>query len=79
MASFTKEERIEHDLEQNHEYDEEFSDNEFGDRRNELVLIWVGMDQEEITKILEEALVTEEEYNNPDSWKDFKDTLPAWV
>ena len=79
MASLSEEERQEYGLEQNNEYHEEFWKNTFWDRRNELVLIGVNMNKEEIMNILNEALVTSEEYDNPDTWKDFQDIFPAWV
>ena len=37
------------------------------------------MDEKTVTKILDDALLTDEEYADPDSWKDFNDPLPAWV
>eukprot|EP00429_Kryptoperidinium_foliaceum_P011175 CAMPEP_0176003978 /NCGR_PEP_ID=MMETSP0120_2-20121206/1453_1 /TAXON_ID=160619 /ORGANISM="Kryptoperidinium foliaceum, Strain CCMP 1326" /LENGTH=452 /DNA_ID=CAMNT_0017336639 /DNA_START=230 /DNA_END=1585 /DNA_ORIENTATION=+ len=38
---------------------EDFVTEEFGDRRNELVFIGVGLDEEEITRTLDQCLVTE--------------------
>lgn len=79
MGSFTEEERIIYSPEQNEEYEKEFWDTPYGDRKNELVIIGVGMDEAKITKILDDALLTDEEYANFDSWSTFNDPLPAWV
>jgi len=62
MASFSLEERILYAPDQNAEYEKEFWDVPYGDRKNELVLIGVGMDEDTITKILDDALLTDEEY-----------------
>ena len=37
------------------------------------------MNEEEVRKILDCALVTDEEFNNPESWSKFTDLLPAWM
>jgi len=37
------------------------------------------MDEEHITLLLDKALLSDEEYNNPDSWKDFTDPFPTWI
>lgn len=78
MASFSKEERMTFSPEDNILYEKEYSDKRFGDRRNELVIIGVGMDEDKITKLLDSALLTEDELNNFDSWSSFLDPLPAW-
>ena len=41
--------------------DEDFVSDEFGDRRQEIVFIGVKMDEEEITKELDECLLSDEE------------------
>ncbi|MFD2830177.1 GTP-binding protein [Corticicoccus populi] len=45
-------------------------DETFGDRITELVFIGSGMDKEKIVSSLDDCLVTEEEYSNPDSLSD---------
>lgn len=79
MASFSKEERIAYSQEENDIYEEEFGDKAFWDRRTELVIIWVQMDKDEIIQMLDRALLTKEEMENTESWKNMKDTLPAWL
>ncbi|MBS1721280.1 MAG: zinc metallochaperone GTPase ZigA [Armatimonadetes bacterium] len=52
----------------------------YGDRRQEIVLIGIGMDKPGLTEMLNSALLTDEEYNaGPDKWRKFKDPfgLPA--
>lgn len=79
MASFSRAERLEYNPEQNDEYERDFADKPFWDRKIELVLIGVDMDQAEITELLSAALLSDEEMKNPDSWKDLKDPFPAWM
>jgi G3E family GTPase len=51
---------------------------EHGDRRQELVLIGIGMDRQELTRRLEECLLTDDEMRlGPDGWKEFPDALPV--
>ncbi|HBL28777.1 MAG TPA: hypothetical protein DD490_18235 [Acidobacteria bacterium] len=51
---------------------------DFGDRRQELVLIGIGMDREALTRRLEECLLTDDEMRlGPDGWKGFPDALPV--
>lgn len=79
MGSFTKAERIDQFWDSNDEYEQEFWNQKFWDRHNQLVVIGIDMDISEITQILNQALVTEEEYNNSDSWNDFIDPFPEWI
>ncbi|MCH2188323.1 GTP-binding protein [Candidatus Gracilibacteria bacterium] len=78
MGSFSREERILYSPEQNREYEKEFGDAPFGDRRNELVIIGVDMDEASITAMLDSALLTDEEMQDPETWKNFEDPLPVW-
>ncbi len=78
MASFSREERIAYDPVQNMEYEKEYVWKRFWDRTNEFVVIWVKMDNQEIEKLLDYALVTDEEMNNPEKWSEFEDNLPKW-
>ncbi len=78
MWSFSKQERISYSKEQNEEYEKEFWDKPFWDRRNEIVVIWVDMNNDEIIWFLDYALLTKEEMENPEIWKNFSDPLPKW-
>lgn len=52
---------------------------EHGDRRQELVLIGVGMDKEKITAMLDAALLTTEEMRKGKiGWKQLPDPFPVW-
>ena len=54
-------------------------DDEVGDCRQEIVLIGVGMDQQRIESILDDALVTDVEMEaGPQLWMQFPDPLPSW-
>ena len=79
MASFSIEERILYAPDQNAEYEKEFWDAPYGDRKNELVIIGVDIDEEKITEMLDDALISDEEYDHPETWANFNDPLPAWV
>jgi len=79
VSSLSEAEREEHNIEYDQEYEKEFWDKQYGDRRNELVIIGVDMDGEEVRKILDWALLTDEEFHDQESWKDFTDRLPAWL
>lgn len=50
----------------------------FGDRRQELVFIGVGMDKEKILKDLESCLLTEKELSKKDFAKSLQDPFAAW-
>lgn len=78
MASFSREERITYDPVQNMEYEKEYVWKRFWDRTNEFVVIWVKMNNQEIEKLLDYALVTDEEMNKPEKWSEFEDNLPKW-
>ena len=50
---------------------------EYGDRQQELVFIGQHLDQEHVTRLLNECLLTNEEYElGPASWMSFEDPLP---
>ncbi len=51
-----------------------------GDCRQEIVLIGTNMDREALTKMLDDALLTTEEFNTPArKWENaFKDPFPKW-
>ena len=52
---------------------------EHGDRRQELVLIGVGMDKEKITAMLDAALLSSEEMRKGKiGWKQLPDPFPLW-
>lgn len=50
---------------------------EYGDRQQELVFIGQNLDQEHVTRLLNECLLTDDEYQlGPGSWEHFQDPLP---
>ena len=52
---------------------------EYGDRRQEIVLIGVGMDKEKITSMFDAALLTPEEmHKGKIGWKQLPDPFPVW-
>jgi len=52
----------------------------YGDRRQEIVIIGVNMDQEKIKNELERCLLTDEEMQlGPEGWKSFDDKFDPWV
>ncbi len=54
-------------------------DDQVGDCRQELVFIGVQMDRPRIEAALDEALLTDAEYNaGPEHWRGFEDPLPRW-
>lgn len=79
MWSFTKQERLMYNPEYYEEYEREFWNTLHGDRRIELVVIWVNMNEEAIQKLLDSALVTDEEFQNHEDWKNYNDPFPAWI
>jgi len=78
MASFSKEERDLYNPIESLAYEKEHWNKKFWDRVNEFVVIWVKMDNEEIKKLLDYAILTDEEMEKPESWINFKDNLPSW-
>ena len=79
MASFSKQERIAYSQEENDAYEAEFGEKPFGDRRIELVIIGVNMNEIHITHMLDSALLTADELSRPESWKKMKDVFPQWI
>ena len=49
----------------------------WGDRRQEIVFIGAGLDQQAITAALDAALVTSADFT-PDAWKTLPDPFPVW-
>lgn len=50
----------------------------YGDRRQEIVLIGVGLDRPKLEALLSEALLTDEEFEaGPEVWKHYKDPFPS--
>ncbi|TCS96578.1 GTP-binding protein [Hazenella coriacea] len=72
IASLSKEEQAAIFIEQPEL--KELWDDVHGDRMTELVLIGIEMDQEQLTKELDEVLLTDEEMNQ--DWTTFNDPLP---
>jgi G3E family GTPase len=51
----------------------------WGDRRQEIVLIGQGLDRSILTEMLDEALLTEEEFRQgPSAWARLPDPFPQW-
>ena len=51
--------------------------NEYGDRQQELVFIGQNLDQDHVTRVLNECLLTDDEYElGPGSWEHFEDPMP---
>jgi len=52
---------------------------QYGDRRQELVFIGVGMDEATMRSALDECLLTDDEMNvGKDKWEKFPDPFPLW-
>ncbi len=79
ISSLTHQGKSELNVSYDAEYEEEFGWKLHGDRRTEIVIIWVWMDEKVVKEILNSSLVTDEEFNDPDSWKSFIDQFPAWL
>jgi len=55
-------------------------DSEFGDRMQELVLIGQDMNQTELTKMLDDCLLTDQELKKGKSyWSSYQDPFPEWL
>ena len=66
------------DAESRYEIKNNFS-GQHGDRRQEIVLIGINMDKKNLTKMLDDCLVTNEQMQlGKISWKKFKDPFPEW-
>ena len=50
---------------------------DFGDRKNEIVFIGLGLNQEEIETTLKSCLMTTEELTNTDLQKGYQDEWPV--
>lgn len=51
----------------------------WGDRRQELVLIGRGLDREDLETMLDEALLTDDEFRaGPSAWRSYGDPFPKW-
>ncbi len=79
MASFSQAERKTCDPEENKIYEAEYGNKPFWDRKIQLVTIGVNMQQEKIISMLDSALLTKEELNDRESWKNMKDVFPEWI
>ena len=79
MASFSHEEREAYSPQLNYEYEKQYGENKFWDRRTELVIIGVQINKEEIISLLDSALLTQDELNDTKSWSEMKDSFPAWI
>ena len=52
----------------------------YGDRRQEIVFIRQGLDEERASRALDACLLNEKELAaGPDSWKQFPDPFPQWI
>jgi G3E family GTPase len=66
------------DEESRYEIKKNFS-GQHGDRRQEIVLIGINMDKKNLTKILDDCLVTNEQMQlGKVSWKKLRDPFPEW-
>ena len=51
----------------------------YGDRRQEIVLIGRNLDEDRIRKLLDDALLTDDEFQaGPRAWTELPDRLPSW-
>ena len=57
----------------------EFSDNPYGDRRQELVIITIADNEPEMRHKLDACLLSDEEFaQGPEHWKAYRDGFPTW-
>jgi hypothetical protein len=50
----------------------------YGDRRQEIVMIGIGMDKSRLTAMLDAALLTDEEFAlGPEAWSAFPDSFAS--
>ena len=62
-----------------YEYIAEISEDPFGDRRQELVIIGHNLDETDFRARLDPCLLTDEEFElGPEVWAQFEDPIPAW-
>lgn len=62
-----------------HTHIKSYFEGKHGDRRQELVLIGIDMDQEKLTAMLDACLLTDAEMKlGKGAWKKFNDPFPAW-
>jgi G3E family GTPase len=55
-------------------------ENPWGDRRQEIVIIGQGLDRDALEAMLDEALLTDEEFRRgPSSWSQLPDPFPNWA
>ena len=53
-------------------------DETFGDRRNELVFIGQGFEEDQLQLGLNNALLSDDEVEKPSEWDRFEDPFPPW-
>jgi G3E family GTPase len=78
LASVPKDQWPE-DILDDSEYQKNWDPN-FGDRRQEIVVIGIEMNKEELTASFDKCLLTDKELElGSEEWKRFKDPLPKWI
>lgn len=78
MSSYTPQELMNFHPDELAEHEEDFGDKPYGDRRIELVLIWVDMNNDAIRWLLDNALLTPQELEDQASWINMQDRFPGW-